>query len=100
MKLTPAELEFLSAWAKEEQEPACYQAPAHQLQLAHNISGALLIDFIKAWTFTEGKKDLEILQAASNPTPGWPWASSEEFQHRLEEAKKVRVRASMPARLQ
>jgi hypothetical protein len=35
MKLTLEDLEFLSAWAHEEWEPACYQLPAHRLQLAH-----------------------------------------------------------------
>src|SRR5260370_8348039 len=50
MKLTHDELEFLSAWAREEWEPACYQLPAHRLQLAHGVSAAQLIGFIKAWT--------------------------------------------------
>lgn len=40
MKLTQEEAEFLSAWAREEWEPACYQLPAHRLQLAHGVSGA------------------------------------------------------------
>ena len=35
MRLTHDELEFLSAWAREEWEPACYRLPAHRLQLAH-----------------------------------------------------------------
>src|SRR5262249_28100272 len=34
MKLTHDELEFLSAWAREEGEPACYQLPS-ELQDAH-----------------------------------------------------------------
>src|SRR5438445_545334 len=37
MKLTHEELEFLSAWAREEWEPACYQLPSHRLQLAHRV---------------------------------------------------------------
>jgi hypothetical protein len=37
MKLTQDELEFLSAWAREEWEPACYQLPAHRLQLAQAL---------------------------------------------------------------
>jgi hypothetical protein len=57
MKLTHEELEFLSAWAREEWEPACYQLPCHRLQLAHRVSGAQLVVFIKAWTESEGKKD-------------------------------------------
>src|SRR5206468_11802492 len=62
MKLTAAEIEFLSAWAKEEWEPACYQRPAHRLQLAHGVTGVLFVPFIKAWTKAEGKKDQDILQ--------------------------------------
>ena len=57
MTLTHDELEFLSAWAREEWEPACYQLPSHRLQLGHSVSGAQLIVFIKAWTEGEGKKD-------------------------------------------
>ena len=73
MKLTPEELEFLSAWAREEWEPACYQMPSHRLQLAHKVPGAQLLVLIKAWTESEGKKDVDILGAATNPQPRWPW---------------------------
>ena len=86
MKLTAAEVEFLSAWAREEWQPACYQLPAHQLQLAHGVIGAQFVPFIKAWTKAEGKRDQEILQAASNSNPRWPWSTAKEFQNRLEEA--------------
>ena len=73
MKLTHDELQFLSAWAREEWEPACYyDLPAHRQQLAHGVSGAQLIVFIKAWTEGEGKKDHEILAASVNPHPHWP----------------------------
>jgi hypothetical protein len=90
MKLTPDELEFLSVWAREEWEPACYQLPAHRLQLAHGVSGAQLIVFIKAWTEGEGKKDQDILSVAGNAPPRWPWSATEEFAARLEEANKGR----------
>src|SRR5262245_41691929 len=83
MKLTPTELEFLCAWAREEWEPACYQLPSHRLQLAHRVSGAQLLVFIKVWTEGEGKKDLDILSAAANPQPRWPWSTAEEFGERL-----------------
>jgi hypothetical protein len=86
MKLTHDELEFLSAWAREEGEPACYQLPSHRLQLAHGVSGAQLLVFIKAWTEREGKKDLDILGAATNPQPHWPWSTAEEFGARFAEA--------------
>ena|SRR5262249_18726005 len=88
MKLTPDELEFLSAWAREEWEPACYQLPAHRLQLAHGVAGAQLIAFIKSWTEGEGKKDQAILAAGANPQPRWPWATTEDFTSRLAEASK------------
>jgi hypothetical protein len=31
MKLKQDELEFLSAWAREEWKPACYRLPSQQL---------------------------------------------------------------------
>jgi hypothetical protein len=96
MKLTPAELDFLAAWAREEWQPACYQEPAHRLQLAHGVPGALLIDFIKAWTRAEGKKDQDLGQAASNPEPPWPWSTEEEFRTRLAEAQREGGRRGVP----
>jgi hypothetical protein len=91
MKLTHAEIEFLAAWAREEWQPQCYHLPAHRLQLAHGVSGALLIDFIKAWTRTEGKRDQDIQHAAANPEPSWPWPARDEFMSRLEEIRKSRT---------
>jgi hypothetical protein len=90
MKLTQDELELLSAWAREEWEPACYRLPAHRLQLAHGASAAQLIVFIKAWTEGEGKRDQDILAAATNAQPRWPWATAEEFRARLEEVSRWR----------
>ena len=88
MKFTTDELEFLSAWAREEWEQStCYELPAHRLQLAHGVSGAHLITFIKAWARTEQKKDKEILDAAANPEPSWPWGTGVEFSARLAEAE-------------
>ena len=96
MKLTHDELEFLSAWAREEWEPACYQLPSHRLQLAHGVSGAQLLVFIKAWTESEGKKDLDILGAAANPQPRWPWSTAEDFGARFAEVSRWRThRAGM-----
>jgi hypothetical protein len=93
MKLTHDELEFLSAWSREEWEPACYDSPAHRLQLAHGVAGAQLIVFIKAWTEGEGKKDQEIL-AAINPQPRWPWSTTEDFAGRLAEISERRTHRS------
>ena len=88
MKLTNGELEFLSAWACEEWEPACYELPAHRLQMAHGVAGSQLILFIKAWTESEGKKDQDILAAGVNPRPRWPWPTNDEFAGRLAEASE------------
>ena len=88
MNLTHDELEFLAAWAREEWEPECYRLPAHRLQLAHRVSGAELIVFIKAWTNAEGKKDRDILQAAVNPEPCWPWSTTKEFDDRFAQARR------------
>jgi hypothetical protein len=97
MKLTNNELEFLSAWAREEWEPECYQLPAHRLQLAHGVAGASLIVFIKVWTEAEQKKDQDILHEARNPEPNWPWFSMEEFRNRLEAASRQRAFREIPA---
>ena len=88
MKLTQDELDFLSAWAREEWEPACYGLPAHRLQLGNGVTGAELILFIKAWTESEGKKDQEILTAAANSQPRWPWSTAAVFAGRLAEASE------------
>jgi hypothetical protein len=88
MELTTAEIDFLSAWAREEWEPECYQQPAHRQQLAHGISGAYLIDLIKAWTVAEGKKDQDIVQMGANRQPVWPWTTSEEFAARLQQVRQ------------
>src|SRR5947209_5558884 len=88
MKLTSTELEYLSAWAREEWEADCYQRPAHRLQLEHGVVGWQLFTLIKAWTEAEGKGDREIKEAAHNPNPAWPWKSEEEFTARVFEARK------------
>ena len=90
MNLTQDELEFLSAWAREEWEPACYQLPAHSLQLAHGVAGAQLIVFIKAWAQGEGKNDNAILSAAVRQ-PRWPWSTTEDFGDRFAEASRWRT---------
>ena len=97
MRLTTEELDFLSAWAREEWEAACYQLPAHRLQLAHRVSGASLIVFIKAWTATERKKDQEILHVGANHEPNWPWSTTDEFQTRLKEATSAGALRGSPA---
>jgi hypothetical protein len=88
MKLTRDEIEFLSGWAREEWEPACYRLPFHRLHLEHGVSGAQLLVFIKAWTEREGKKDQDILSAAPDSQPQWPWATREDFESRYAEASE------------
>ena len=88
MRFMKNELEFLSAWAHEEWEPACYQLPAHKLQLEHRVSGASLIVVMKAWTEAEGKNDQDILRVPCEQAPTWPWSTEQEFQSRLEEAEQ------------
>ena len=97
MNLTSSEIDFLSAWAREEWEPACYQLPAHRLQLAHTVPGASLMVLIKAWIESERKKDHEIVRAATNASPAWPWASMDEFRNRVEEATRWRAHQETPA---
>lgn len=92
MKLTSDEIDYLSAWAREEWEPACYQLPQHRRQLHHGVSGAQLITFIKAWTTAEGKKDQDILNAGTGAEPSWPWLTAEDFQTRLTEANDWRTK--------
>ena len=91
MKLTNEELEFLSAWAREEWKPACYRLPAHQHQLANGVSGAQLLVFIKDWTEEEGNKDQDILSVGANPQPHWPWPTTEAFSGRSAEATRWRA---------
>jgi hypothetical protein len=85
MKLQRKEIEFLSAWAREEKAPDPYSLPAHQLQAAHKIRGATLIRAIKAWARSEGRADEEIFQSAANANPTWPWSSDAEMTERLAE---------------
>ena len=84
MKLTKEELEFLSAWAREEWEPECYRLPSHRLQLEHGVAAAHLIELIKAWATSVGAKDEAILRVAANREPPWPW-SDQELKERLDE---------------
>ncbi len=73
MKLHASELEFLSAWAREEKAPDPYVLPAHQLQAAHQVKSVTLIRAIKAWARAEGRPDEDILKLRDNVRPPWPW---------------------------
>jgi hypothetical protein len=92
MQLTSKELEFLSAWAREEKAEDPYILPAHQLQATHHVRGVMLIRAIKGWARAAGRRDEEILGLFSNPNPPWPWASDEEAAARLS-----RVAEAIPA---
>jgi hypothetical protein len=85
MKLRPDELEFLSAWAREERDPDPYVLPAHQLQAAHGVKGVSLIRLIKAWARSEGRRDEDVFDLPHNPAPPWPWPDREHLAARLGE---------------
>jgi len=79
MKLKRQELDFLSAWAREEKALDPYVLPAHQLQAIHKVRGVTLIRAIKAWARAEGRRDEDIFNHCDNPNPSWPWSSEEEM---------------------
>jgi hypothetical protein len=83
MRFTPKELEFLSAWAREEKAANPYVLPAHEQQAIHHVRGVTLIRAIKAWARAEGQSDEEICGLFVNPNPVWPWSSEEELNHRI-----------------
>jgi hypothetical protein len=83
MQFKPSELEFLSAWAREEKAPNPYILPAHEKQAAHRIQGVTLIRAIKAWARAESRKDEDIFDLFDNPNPPWPWSSVEDLNKRL-----------------
>lgn len=71
------ELEYLSAWSREEKQADPYILPAHQLQAIHRISGATIIRLIKAWARSEGRRDEDIFDLHQTAAPSWPWPSNE-----------------------
>jgi hypothetical protein len=83
MQFTPRELEFLSAWAREEKALDPYTLPAHQLQAAHQVRGVTLIRAIKAWARAASRRDEDIFHLCENSNPTWPWSSDEEMSQRL-----------------
>jgi hypothetical protein len=85
MQLQAPELEFLSAWAREEKAPNPYVLPAHQLQAAHGVKGVSLIRLIKAWARSEGRRDEDIFELYKNPQPSWPWADAVQLAARVKE---------------
>jgi hypothetical protein len=88
MKLQAHELEFLSAWAREEKAANPYVLPAHQLQAAHGVKGVSLIRLIKAWARSEGRRDEEIFDLYRNSNPAWPWSDEEELDARVVESAR------------
>ena len=90
MKLQLQELEFLSAWAREEQAANPYVLPAHQLQAAHGVKGVSLIRLIKAWARSEGRRDEDVFDLYHNPYPSWPWPDRDQLAARLEEMKETK----------
>src|SRR6266571_4792820 len=72
MTLNQKELEFLSAWAREEKARDPYVLPAHRLQATHNVRGVTFIRDIKAWARAEERRDEDIFSLFQNPDPSWP----------------------------
>ena len=56
------------------------------------------IRVIKAWTESEAKKDQDILAAAVNEQPRWPWFTTGEFTGRLAEASERRTHRDLRRR--
>ena len=83
MRFRAEELEFLSAWAREERAVEPYILPAHRLQAAHQVRGIDLIRAIKAWARSEGRRDEDIFDLHANPNPVWPWPTPQELADRL-----------------
>jgi hypothetical protein len=77
MKFQADELEFLSAWAREEKAADPYALPAHQLQAAQKVPSVTLIRAIKTWARLESRRDEDIFTLCANPNPSWPWPSAE-----------------------
>lgn len=83
--LTDSEVTYLSAWAREERVQDCWSQPAHRLQAVHKVPSINFIRLIKAWATATGKRDLEIYEASIEPSPPWPWSTSQELATRLQE---------------
>src|SRR5437660_365927 len=86
MKLQPHELEFLSAWAREERASNPYVLPAHQLEAVHGVKGVFLIRLIKAWARSEGRRDEDIFELHHNANPSWPWPDTDQLAALVESA--------------
>jgi hypothetical protein len=83
MQFRADELEFLSAWAREEKAIDPYVLPAHRLQADHQVRGIELIRAIKAWARSEGRRDEDIFSLYANPQPPWPWSTPQELTEKL-----------------
>jgi hypothetical protein len=83
--LTPEELAFLAAWAREDREQDCWSLPAHQLQAAHKVPAISFIRLIKSWAKAAGKRDQEIYGQVVTDSPAWPWLDVAELDQRLQQ---------------
>src|SRR5260370_11783069 len=96
MKVRPQELEFLSAWAREERAPDPYILPAHRLQAAHGVKGVALIRLIKDWARSEGRRDEDIFDLAPNPNPASPSPDQEQLAQKLRNSVPSAQRRTNP----
>ncbi len=103
MKLNAKETRFLTALAREQNQRGC-RGPAHELLRRHAYShapvsgrGSLAFSYETVPLTTLLLRDCKDLQQIDDflrkgeliPDPEWPWRSTEEYRHRLEEARKT-----------
>ena len=90
MKLRSDEIDYLSAWAREEKATDPYMLPAHRLQADHQVPSVTLIRAIKAWARSEGKRDEDIFVQPGAPNPLWPWSSPTRLEEILSDQHESR----------
>src|SRR5262249_4179945 len=93
MKLRADELDYLSAWAREEKAADPCVLPGHKLQAAHQVKSVTLIRAIKAWARAVGKRDEDIFDLSTRANPPWPWSSPTESRARLEQILSAQQQA-------
>jgi hypothetical protein len=111
MKLTPREVRFLTALAREQNQTGC-RGLAHELLRTHAYpdaprAGAGSLAFAYEAVPLTGVllrdcKDLEEIDEflGKGPLirdPEWPWASAAAYRSRLEEAKRLASGRAVPA---
>ena len=85
MPFTPAEVGYLIAWAREDDQGRP-SAPARILQRQHAVHAAVLGQLFARLSTVSGRTQYEMVQG---PAPErhitWPWATQSAFEARLKE---------------